>query len=416
MTKSSENSLSVPPSTTPDEVQSTALSTTSSPSREIAPDDSAAFLRYQYQARRRRKRLSALVLTLAFLPFVVTAIFVFFLATPLYMSESRFAIRGGDTQPTTAIGSLISPGSSGLAATGFVDGYAVRDFLQSREAMEKLEQKIDLSGMLSRHGGDFLVRVPPNPSRDRLYQAYQSLITVRYNMIEQIVVVDVQAFTPDDAVQISKALIELSDEFANGMNRRALADALKVAQEEVTRGEQRASEARLAIANWRNQNANVDPTGDVTMLTGLVGQLEAQLASAQTDLAQINAMRDPNNPRRKGAEQLVTSLRKEIEDTRKRLGGGADAVARQLTSYESLKIEQDFADSNLASARQSLNQARVAIMSQQRYVSLIAQPLVDSVPAYPSKLASLGGALLIGLALAFLGSVIGGLARNAFFR
>lgn len=356
------------------------------------------------------------MLTLAFLPFVVTAIFVFFLATPLYMSESRFAIRGGDTQPTTAIGSLISPGSSGLAATGFVDGYAVRDFLQSREAMEKLEQKIDLSGMLSRHGGDFLVRVPPNPSRDRLYQAYQSLITVRYNMIEQIVVVDVQAFTPDDAVQISKALIELSDEFANGMNRRALADALKVAQEEVTRGEQRASEARLAIANWRNQNANVDPTGDVTMLTGLVGQLEAQLASAQTDLAQINAMRDPNNPRRKGAEQLVTSLRKEIEDTRKRLGGGADAVARQLTSYESLKIEQDFADSNLASARQSLNQARVAIMSQQRYVSLIAQPLVDSVPAYPSKLASLGGALLIGLALAFLGSVIGGLARNAFFR
>jgi len=354
--------------------------------------------------------------TAAFLPLVLTAVFVFFFATPLYMSESRFAIRGGDTQPASGIGSLISAGSSGMALTGFVDGYAVRDFLQSREAMEKLGKKVDFARMLTEHPADFLVRVPDHPNADQLYQAYQSLVTVRYNMIEQIVVLDVKALTPADAVKISNALIDLSDEFANGMNSRALADALKVSREEVAAGERRAHDARLALSAWRNQNANVDPTGDAAMLTGLIGQLEGQLASAETDLAQINAMPDPNNPRRRGAEQLVTTLRKEIADTRKRLGGGADAIAKQLSAYENLKIAQDFADQNLASSRQSLDQARVAIMSQQRYVSLIAQPLVDSAPAYPNKVTARGGALLVGIALSFLGSVIGGLVRNAFFR
>ncbi|MDT3382094.1 hypothetical protein RNI52_32510 [Labrys neptuniae] len=349
---------------------------------------------------------------LALLPLALTAFYVFVVATPLYTAESRFAIRGGDVQQPVGVGGLLSSGSSGMGVSGFVDGYAVRDFLQSREAMDGLAKKIDLTKMLTEHPADPLVSLPDNPSPDELYRAYKSLVTVRYNMIEQIVVLQVEAFTPEDSVKISNALIDLSDTFANKMNQRALDDALKVAQEEVSRSEQRSAAARLEVANWRNRNANVDPTGDLTVLTNLIGQLEAQLAAAQTDLGQIKATQG-DNPRRKSVETRIVTLRKEIDDTRQRLGGGSETVAKQLSSYESLKIAQDFADTNLASARQSLDQARVAILRQQRYVSPIAQPKADYTPTYPQKLTALGSALLVGLALAFLASVTGGLIRNA---
>ena len=387
------------------------MSTINSLKGEIAPEQSAAFLRYQHKVRRRR-RSSLFGVMLTLLPLALTAFYVFVLATPLYTAESRFAIRGGDVQQPGGVGGLLSTGSSGMGVSGFVDGYAVRDFLQSREAMDGLTKKIDLTKMLTEHPADPLVSLPDNPSPDELYRAYKSLITVRYNMIEQIVVLQVEAFTPEDSVKISDALIDLSDTFANNMNQRALNDALKVAQEEVSRSEQRSAAARLEVANWRNRNANVDPTGDLTVLTNLIGQLEAQLATAQTDLGQIKATQG-DNPRRKSVETRIVTLRKEIDDTRQRLGGGSETVAKQLSSYESLKIAQDFADTNLASARQSLDQARVAILRQQRYVSPIAQPKADYTPTYPQKLIALGSSLLVGLALAFLTSVAGGLIRNA---
>ncbi|WP_454812915.1 hypothetical protein [Labrys neptuniae] len=388
------------------------MSTINSLKSEIAPEESAAFLRYQHKVRRRRRRFSLIALTLALLPLALTALYVFVLATPLYTAESRFAIRGGDVQPQAGVGGLLTPGSSGMGVTGFVDGYAVRDFLQSREAMDGLAKKIDLAKMLTEHPADPLVRLPDDPTPDDLYRAYKSLITVRYNMIEQIVVLQVEAFTPEDSVKISNALIDLSDTFANNMNQRALNDALKVAQEEVSRSEQRAADARLGVADWRNRNANVDPTGDLTVLTNLIGQLEAQLAAAQTDLGQLKVTQG-DNPRRKSVETRIVTLRKEIDDTRQRLGGGSETVAKQLSTYESLKIAQDFADTNLASARQSLDQARVAILRQQRYVSPIAQPKADYTPTYPQKLTALGSSLLVGLALVFLTSVAGGLIRNA---
>ena len=388
------------------------MSTINSLKGEIAPEQSAAFLRYQHKVRRRRRRSSLFGVMLTLLPLALTAFYVFVLATPLYTAESRFAIRGGDVQQPGGVGGLLSTGSSGMGVSGFVDGYAVRDFLQSREAMDGLTKKIDLTKMLTEHPADPLVSLPDNPSPDELYRAYKSLITVRYNMIEQIVVLQVEAFTPEDSVKISDALIDLSDTFANNMNQRALNDALKVAQEEVSRSEQRSAAARLEVANWRNRNANVDPTGDLTVLTNLIGQLEAQLATAQTDLGQIKATQG-DNPRRKSVETRIVTLRKEIDDTRQRLGGGSETVAKQLSSYESLKIAQDFADTNLASARQSLDQARVAILRQQRYVSPIAQPKADYTPTYPQKLIALGSSLLVGLALAFLTSVAGGLIRNA---
>ncbi|MDZ5452475.1 hypothetical protein [Labrys sp. ZIDIC5] len=388
------------------------MSTINSLKGEIAPEESAAFLRYQHKVRRRRRRFSLIGLMLALLPLALTAFYVFVVATPLYTAESRFAIRGGDVQQPVGVGGLLSSGSSGMGVSGFVDGYAVRDFLQSREAMDGLANKIDLTKMLTEHPADPLVSLPDKPSPDELYRAYKSLVTVRYNMIEQIVVLQVEAFTPEDSVKISNALIDLSDTFANKMNQRALDDALKVAQEEVSRSEQRSAAARLEVANWRNRNANVDPTGDLTVLTNLIGQLEAQLAAAQTDLGQLKATQG-DNPRRKSVETRIVTLRKEIDDTRQRLGGGSETVAKQLSSYESLKIAQDFADTNLASARQSLDQARVAILRQQRYVSPIAQPKADYTPTYPQKLTALGSALLVGLALAFLASVTGGLIRNA---
>lgn len=349
----------------------------------------------------------------ALTPLVLTILFILFVATPMYSTEARFAIRGGDAGASAAgVTNILSAGSGNNPMSGFVDGYAVRDFLQSRDAMERLDRQVGLAALLARSTLDPFTRVPRDPTVDQLYDAYQSIINVRFNMIEQIVVLNVQAFSPGDAVTIAKALLIITEEFADQLNQRARADAQRVAEREVLQAEKRSADARMAITRWRAENANIDPTTDVAMLTNLIAQVESQLVTAENDLAEIDSTGNRNHPRRRSVALQVQTLKDRVAEIRKRLASSGTGAAGQIASYEALKIAQEFAESNLAQMRQSAEQARLATLRQQKFVAVIADPKIDNRVAYPSKSVLLGGALVIGLALAFFGSVALGLVRT----
>ncbi len=375
--------------------------------------DEIGWLRLQQADRARsRRNTKMLVAAVVLLPAFITAIFVAFIASPMYAAETRLAVRGSEDAPSSGIASLLAPSGAGAGLGGFIDGYAVRDFLQSRQAMQELRRRYDLQAHVANRG-DFLVRTPAHPDDDQIYDAYRALVNVRYNMIEQILVVQVSGFSPESAVEMAIALVKISDEFVSHLNRRARDDALTLAMDEVARAEQRSAAARLDLAAWRNDNANVDPSADVLMLTNLIAQLETQLTNANATLAQIEATGNLNHPRRKAAQLQVATLSQQILDIRGRLTGNDATLTGRLSAYEGRKIAQDFSDMSLASARQSLEIARQAVLKRQRYVAVIAEPTRDGRPVYPQRAASIAMALLAGVALAFGGSVVLGLIRTA---
>jgi capsular polysaccharide transport system permease protein len=376
-----------------------------------SPEDAVIFLQLQSVVRRRsRQRLWAAAAAAA-LPIVLTALYVFVLATPMYSTEARFAIRGGEGQTPTAAPPLLSTGFANVQA-GSTDGYIIRDFLLSRAAMQRLLSDSNLVTAMTRADADPFVRVRDNATVEQLYDAYSSNVSVHYNMIEQIVVLTVYAFEPEDAVRICNVLIGLAETFANEMNLRAREDWLRVTEEEVTRAEQRATAARLELEKWRNANANVDPATDISILTNLISQLEGQLSAAQIELSQLQSF-NTESVQRRLIEGRIADLRKEIAANRARLGGGDKSLSAQISTFERLRALQDFAETSLTATRNSLEQARLAIMSQQKFVAVIAEPQVDRRAAYPDKLKSLATALVAGLALAFVTSLLAGLARNA---
>lgn len=335
-------------------------------------------------------------------PVLLTLAFILFVAAPMYQAETRFSIRGADAGQggVGGMGGMAGAGNPGMALAGFVDGYAVRDFLQSRDAMGQLDARIGLADFLSRRTIDPFAWLPSNPTSDALFDKFQSVVTARYNMVEQIVVVDTLGFSSEDAVRLAKALLSVADEFVNNLNRRSLEDQVKVAQDGVTRAENRSATARAALAKWRAENSNIDPAGDVTMLNQLLTQLEGQLATAENDLAQLRSL-SPSNPRRGSAELAVQSVRDQIAETRKRFGGGSTNAAKQIFAYEALNAEGSFAEQSLANARQNLSNAQQVLQRQQRYVTVVSQPVAQMRPAYPDKMKLLALSLLSGVVLAF---------------
>ncbi|WP_250523657.1 MULTISPECIES: sugar ABC transporter [unclassified Caballeronia] len=337
-------------------------------------------------------------------PVVLAVVYANFIAVPRYSADARFSVRSSSSQsafPGAAGGLLTTGDSSGLAG-GFVDGWAVSDFLNSRDCMQQVDRKIDLRKRLAHTGLDPATRLAPNATEDELYRAYKASVKVSYNMMEQVDVMKVSAFSPHDAAVISDALLETAQEFVNRMDEKGVSDALKVSRQAVSLAEKDARAARAALTKWRVQHGNMDPNADATMLLTLVGQIEGELNAAQINLDKIRAVGNPDHPMLRPAQTLVTTLEKRLADTRRRLSGAGNTEATQLREYEELRNAQTFADSALTAAQQSYQQAFTDTLRLQRYLSVIAKPLPGDRPSSPDTLVLLLEALAAGFVLALV--------------
>ena len=361
--------------------------------------------------RRRRRWINVLIVIV---PVAFALIYVWVLATPRYEAESRFFVQSASAQQGGggAAGSLLTTGNSGGMLGGFVDGWAVADFLKSRDSMQQLDKKVDLRRYLTNAGWDPFNRLSEDSSEDDLYRAYQKSVEVSFNALEQIDVLRVSAFSPEDAALLSRELIALAEEFVSSMNEKGVADKLKVSEEAVRLAEQKALGAREALTEWRTKHGNIDPAATVSMLLNLSSQLEGELSTAQIRLDKIRSLNNKEHFMLEPAELQVASLEKRLASVRHRLSGGSNAEAKQLKAYEALRNAQVFADSNLTLAQQSYQQAMTDALRLQRNLSIIAQPVPTDEPSSPRVGTLLLQALALGFVLMFIVRVAMALLRG----
>jgi capsular polysaccharide transport system permease protein len=363
--------------------------------------------RERHAALRERRRQRWINAGIVVAPVVLVLAYLLCVATPRYEAESRFFVQSGSGQQSAGGGAanLLSTGNMPAMLGGFVDGWAVSDFLKSRDCMRQLDQKIGLRRYLVHTGPDLANRLPQDASEDDLYRAYKSSVQVSFNVLEQIDVLRVSAFSPEDAAILSKALISLAEDFVSRMNEKGVADKLKVSQEAVRRAERKALDARDALTAWRTAHGNIDPTASVAMLLNLSSQLEGELSTAQINLDKLRALGNRDHPMLRPAEMQVAALQKRIVAVRHRLSGEGNTEARKLKSYEALRNAQAFADSNLTLAQQSYQQAMVDALRLQRYLSIIAQPVPTDRPSSPRWTILLLQALAVGFVLMFIARI-----------
>jgi capsular polysaccharide transport system permease protein len=363
------------------------------------------------RARRRRKLLYLGIVVAAVLCALAYGAVI---AAPRYSAEARFSVTasaqgggGGGGSPTT---SLISTGSSQGAALGFVDGFAINDFLASRDCMRQLGKVIDLRALLG-HDGDPLASLPAKPSEEQLFRAYKAAVSTSFNMIEQVNVVQVNAFSPEASQRIAKALLAISQDFVARMDAQGVADTLDVSARQVHSAEAQDIGAANAIAQWRAANRNIDPQTESGMVMQMISQIEQELTTARINYEKVRAFGNPDHPMLKPAQQQVAALEGQLAEARGRLTGSSSSEAARLNTYEQLKNTQTFADNNLASARNAYQQAFLEVMRLRRYLIVIARPVLEDEPSSPKlPLLALEGCLA-GILLAFVTSTGLGMAK-----
>ncbi len=260
--------------------------------------------------RRRHRWINALIVVA---PVAFALVYVLCIATPRYEAESRFFVQSGSGQQSAGAGAagLLTTGNMSGMLGGFVDGWAVSDFLKSRDCMRQLDQKVGLRRYLVDDGLDPANRLVQNASEDELYRAYQSSVKVSFNVLEQIDVLRVSAFSPEDAEILSKALIGLAEDFVSRLNEKGVADKLKVSQESVRLAEQKALEGQGCPDGVADGPRQYRPDGFCRDAAEFVRPAGRELSNAQVSLDKIRALGNKDHPMLKPAQMQVAALQKE---------------------------------------------------------------------------------------------------------
>ena len=337
-------------------------------------------------------------------PTLLAIIYYGLIASPVYVSHSSFVIKipGQKTAPTVSLANLVQ--ASGLSA-GQEQTKEVLQYVRSRNALKDLQGKVDAQAMYSERGADFLSRFPRpffDASFENFYRYYGSMVGADLDPESGLAVLQVRAFTPQDALRINSKLLDLSEVLVNRLNQRAEDRAIAEAQRRVGQAEDRLRNARVSLSAFRNDQDLIDPEEQATGVLEISNRLVSEQAAlqAQLDLMMRVAPRNPSIP---ALRNRITALGRGISAQNARAVGTPTGIASKLAAYEKLKVEQEFATQMLTAANTALEQARTEAQKQQYYLERVVEPNTPDDSALPNRLKAILIVFGAALCLYFIG-------------
>ena len=363
---------------------------------DVTSDPSARSMRYRVELPPHKRpswfvRHATLVTFSIFvlIPTAIVSYYFFAVAADQYVSEAKFVVRGPSAQTQGVLSSLLESTGMGRAEE---DTYAVQDYVTSRDALQLLVKTQDIKAIFNRPEADWFSRFPRfswGASFEHLYSYYQSHVDATLDSTTGVSTLTVKTFRADDSQRIAKALISAAESLVNQMNDRQRDNAMHAAVKDVAEAENRVQAVGKDIADFRNREALLDPTKQsVPMLAG-INELQTMLSRTNLELAQL-VTSTPLSPLIPDLRRRAAALQAQITDARSKITGTDSSLVPKITAFDSLELQNQFAEKQLASAITSLEAARLQAERQQIYLETIVQPNLSDYAAYPKRLSSIG--------------------------
>lgn len=350
-------------------------------------------------ARRRQTRFFLISMRLFFfvaLPTILTGNYFYNFATRMYQVDSQMVIQKPDSGASSGgIGGLLGGGGSNLE-----DSVIVQGFLNSREAMMKLDAQNGFIEHFQQENIDVIQRLPPDASLEDAYAKYQKFVQIGYDPTEGVIRMSVIAVTPEKATEFSRALISFAEERVDKLAAPVRRDQLLGAQQNYDDAEQAVLEAANVVLDLQQSRGVFSADAEISGQMSIMNSLESQLEQKRLQLDEINSNQQPNQAQVNAIKREISGLTSRIAERRAAMLTSSNANASLARTSGELRI----AESNLEMRQQLLQQSLSALESsrmeanrQTRYLSLAVAPVAPDVPTHPKALQN----TMLALALFF---------------
>ena len=358
------------------------------PSTDLSPSErrAAEIMDIQRDIGKRRRRKLMLLLSrltaFVFLPTLVAGYYYYAVATPMYATKSEFLILTADG------GGGGGGGLGGLLPSQFAtgqDSIATQSYLQSKDAMLRLDADLGFRDHFSQEWIDPIQRLDPEASNEAAYKLYKKYIKLGYDPTEGVIKMELSTADPEVSALFSQRLIDYAEERVDELSREKRLDAVEtaIAGLEEAKAERRAAQQRMVILQ---EGTILDPEGEIAGIRQLVSTVELQLQEKQLALdIQLNNAR-PNKAKVDALTSEIEVLSAELEKQKARLNQateGHSSLASQTAEIQMAQADLATADLVLQAALETKRLSEIEANKQVRYLTVSVRPVASQDPSYP---------------------------------
>ena len=353
------------------------------PAKPLAPPAPAA---KPAHIRRRHVGLVLGFLGLVVTPTLLVALYLAVIAQDKFASTTAFTVRQAESGATAELMGGLSQ-ILGTSASGHAE--LLFDYVQSQQIVEAIDGHLDLRTHYAQAWPDDPVfSIWPDAMIEDLHWFWQRMVRISLDRASGLIMAEVRANDPATARKIAQLLVSESEAMINRLNASARRDAMLNAESDLRQAQERLRRAREAVVQFRARTRILDPEADIQGRMGVVNNLQQQLATALVDFDLLSQTTDINDPRLRQISRRIDVIRNRIEEERESFAaqegtGSKTDYPQLLTQYESLRVDQEFAERTYLAALTGFDAARSNAERQQLYLATFIDPTLAQQARYP---------------------------------
>jgi len=344
------------------------------------------------------RKIPFLFLMMVVAPVALSTIYYYQHASPQYITEAHYIIRGTEKSPGDMLGMLTGmPGLSASAGESLI----AQDYILSRQFLSQSKKNIDIKRMFTNENIDWWASLRPDlvsywldpeekvSEEDLLMYWQNNIIDITYDSNSGITVLEVTAFKPEDSVKIANEVLSQTLRFVNTLSNSSRSDALSLASSELQSAKLNLDDLRENIARYGDKEQIILPQQGVIADQSIITKLRGQLAILEAELTRLNHFMQPNSPEVRTAQLKVSSLKRQISRQIESSQGKRKTVTRVIQKTNTFESELKFAEQIYLAALSSYRVARLESSRKQQYLDVIVQPQLPDESLKPEKLLSI---------------------------
>ncbi|MEZ2220988.1 capsule biosynthesis protein [Rhizobium sp. RCC_161_2] len=326
------------------------------------------------------------------LPFLVCSVYYIFIASDQYVAEARFAVRSLSSSSSSDKGdgtsSDNSSGPSGLLSmrSASQDAYVVTSFIHSTEILKRIGEKLDYRSMFARQDADFLSRFRSSQSDEEFLDYWTNHVSAYIDVSSGIITLKVRAFTPDDSVKLSQAIIQESELLINQLSQRARDDIVQSMRGDVEKNGKAYSDTLIALNQFQHQSGLLSPETQATSSSALLTGLLAQKLEFETRLFVMRQSNADSSPAYQQLTLAQQSLQDQIDKMKLELTGPENAsLSKALLEYSQLDTNRMIAENLYQASQRNYDTVLAEALRKTLYLAVFVNPTLPDEAIFPHR-------------------------------
>ncbi|NTE88165.1 hypothetical protein [Agrobacterium rubi] len=355
----------------------------------IAPADDVDANSESYERGSRLFNKTNSLFMFVILPGIIAAVYYFLLASGQYISESRMVVRtiGVSEQFDT---SEKRDGRSIIGGDSLTqDSYIVANYIQSPQIVRLLDERIQLHDMFSRADVDYFSRLPENARFEDLHKFWTRQVDTYVDGPSGIIILTIRAFSPEDAVKISKAALQAADEMIDTISEKAKHDLIQRGENDVTLALAAYREALDGLREYQNKTGILDPLASAKMSNAIIAKLTEQKLTLTVSLNSLVAAGADNTARGRELTRSIKAIDDQIRLRQDSVAGATPSDGVQISSsmaeFSRLETQRIVTQALYESTVRNLDTAKSTALKRTTFISVFSDAHIPEESRYPDR-------------------------------